>query len=994
MPHLRIHCFNNFQVTLDGHPITDFRSAKGRALLVYLAVEQDHPQQRPRLAGLLWPDETDDRARRNLSQTLLEVRRTLSLSKGAGGSTGSPGDEPDFFEATSQTLRLNPAVDHWVDVTAFTALLTAVHKHSHAQLVTCDVCTRHLAQAVALYRGAFLADFVVPESDLFENWLVTRREHLHQQAVAAFTDLSRCYQTQGDLIQAQQTVRRLLELAPWQEEAHRQLMLLLALSGQRTQALAQYDRCTQMLMDELGVPPAKETDTLYDQILAGEIESLEVPTGALGQELSGFGNLTALRPPFQVLMPPPHFVGRRAEITQLQAGLTQPGAPIYALVGMGGAGKTTLASQVAHQVKAHFADGVLWANAATSDALDILASWARAYGYDFSGLADVASRGVAVRGILADKAVLLVLDNVLEASKVQPLLPSGACNPVLLTTRDLDVASALNAQPVLLGELSAANSRQLLAHILGEERVKTEEAAAAQIGALLHYLPLAVEIVAQRLKSRPRQPLAQMAERLQHEEHRLGLEISDRAVRASFEVSWQALDEDLQRIFALQAVFAGRPFSADAVAYLAGSGLFDIEDQLYTLVALSLLREEGERYFRQHPLLADFAREKLTNADQAYARITDYYYNFVQENKQKYATLEPEWGNLAAAIETAYQQGRWSLIIDFTDALANTWLTRGRFSEARHAYALAQKAAIELDDQVGQATALLRWGEMCIEQNDYAEARQLLTGSQHLHYNLEEDAGIAATYYYLARVDIEQNRYDEAATALAQSLAIRQELGDQAGIAKVLVEQARIHYDLEAFAASRALVEKAVAIQEQVGAQQALLPSWRMLAQIALLTGEYEQALSYAQQAQILSEALHDEGELAAAFYTLTCIYRYQQSFDLARLTGANSLDLCRRRGLRNIEALTLYQLSHVDRATGNVSQALELCLKAIEISCAIHDELQQAYSLLLVGDLYDLLSQTHARNQNWLAAETIAQRLQQPWLIEQLGKRHTSPIQ
>ena len=456
-------------------------------------------------------------------------------------------------------------------------------------------------------------------------------------------------------------------------------------------------------------------------------------------------------PPFQVLAPPAHFVGRSTEIAQLQHALTQPSAPIYAVVGMGGAGKTTLATHVAHSVKEHFADGVLYANAATSDPLDILASWARTYGYDFSGLADVQSRAVAVRGLLAEKKVLIVLDNVLEASKVQPLLPSGACNPVLLTTRDLDVAHALNARALLLGELSAANSRQLLAQILGEERVQAEEEAAAQIGALLHYLPLAVEIVAQRLKSSPRQPLAQLAERLGDVAQRLGLEISDRAVRASFEVSWQAMTGELQRTFALLAVFAGRPFTATALAAIADAELYATEDQLFALEALSLVKAEGETHYRQHPLLADFGREKLVDAGAADARMAGYYFGFAQENRVNFDKLEPEWGNINAAIQTASRQEHWLLVIAFTDVLAQTWLSRARYGEARQTYALAQEAAVQLADETSQAENLLRWGEVCIEQNDYAEASQWLADSLRLHSKLRQQMGIAGVYFYQAR---------------------------------------------------------------------------------------------------------------------------------------------------------------------------------------------------------------------------------------------------
>ncbi|MCB0090479.1 MAG: bacterial transcriptional activator domain-containing protein, partial [Caldilineaceae bacterium] len=118
------------------------------------------------------------------------------------------------------------------------------------------------AQAAALYAGPFLDDFYVADSDLLEDWMVTTRERLHQQMLTALSKLTEQQETQGKWDNALASVRRLLALAPWQEEAHCQLMRLLARSGQRSAALAQYDTLTQMLMDELGVSPAPETDAL------------------------------------------------------------------------------------------------------------------------------------------------------------------------------------------------------------------------------------------------------------------------------------------------------------------------------------------------------------------------------------------------------------------------------------------------------------------------------------------------------------------------------------------------------------------------------------------------------------------------------------------------------------------------------------------------------------------------------------------------------------
>ncbi len=964
---LNITCFATFQATLDGQAITRFRSAKERALLVYLAVEQERAHQRSSLAGLLWPDEPEAKARHNLAQTLVNLRNAI----------GDRAVNPPYLVISPQTIAFNPVSDHQVDVTAFLRYLR--ERTPVAQ-----------QQAIDLYSGPFLADFSVTDSDLLENWILTQREHLHQEALTAFSNLCDHYENSGEVQQAQQVVRRFLALAPWQEEAHRQLMRLLALSGERTMALSQYDTLSAILMDELGVGPAAETDQLYDQILAGEIGAA---VGGSAATVTA-SQSTPLAPPFQALTTPPHFVGRETEIIGLQAGLTGSGAPVYALVGMGGAGKTTLAAQVAHLLRDEFTDGVLWANAATSTPLDILAGWARAYGYDFSGLGDLASRAAAVRGVLADKSVLIVLDNVLEASAIQPLLPGGAHNPVLLTTRDLDVAHALNAQALLLGELSAASSRQLLAQILGEARVHAEEEAAAQIGALLHYLPLAVEIVAQRLKSRPRQLLAQMAARLGDEAQRLGLEISDRAVRASFVVSWDALDEGLQRLFALQAVFAGRPFAAEAIAYLAERDLFDVEDQLYALVALSLLREEGERSFRQHPLLADFAQEQLAQADWAsvdevYGRMVEYYLAFAQENREAYDLLEPEWGNLMAATETAHRLAQWDQVLAFTNALQQTWLTRARYGEARRAYALAQEAVEKVPNDRKKAINFLRWGEVCIEQTDYAEARQLLMESLHLWYQFEEGAEIADARYHLSRIDIEQNRYAEAERALAECEAIRRELGDEKGLAVTYFGQARLAFDFGPdYDKAETLGRKADAIQEKLGDDAGRVQTTRLLAQVAIEKDELKKAESLAMYAVKLGQEVNDPLETASAYYVLLMIHRMREEWSRAHADADLSLQQFRRSGQRRAEGMVLHQLSLIHKDTQQVQKALELEQRSLEIFEDLNDQLGAAYAYRTIGDLYQLLAEPQLRDQAWRTALHLAQRLEHEKLHTSLSQR------
>jgi DNA-binding SARP family transcriptional activator len=152
MAHLSLSLLGPFQVTLDGEPVTDFKSNKVRALLAYLAMEADRPHRREVLAGLLWPNWPDRDALSNLRYALSNLRRVIGDRARAGGRDA----EPPFLLITRDTLQFNAASDYWLDVTAFTEMVEADKAHPSA--------IDQLEQAVALYRGSFLEGFSVGDS--------------------------------------------------------------------------------------------------------------------------------------------------------------------------------------------------------------------------------------------------------------------------------------------------------------------------------------------------------------------------------------------------------------------------------------------------------------------------------------------------------------------------------------------------------------------------------------------------------------------------------------------------------------------------------------------------------------------------------------------------------------------------------------------------------------------------------------------------------------
>jgi DNA-binding SARP family transcriptional activator len=257
MARLTLSLLGPFQVTLDGEPATSFESDKVRALLAYLAVEADQPHSRDKLAGLLWPERPDRDARNNLRYALSNLRQAIGdRAQSDNRKTTSP-----FLRISRQTIQFNQASDAWIDTIAFDRLL----KEPKSTI-------RKLKEAVDLYRGEFLEGFFIADSVPFEEWALLKREQFKRRVLSTLHRLAMVHEKRGEYGRALPYTYRQVELEPWQEQAHRQLMRLLAQNGQRGAALAQYEACRHALTEELDVEPAQETTWLYEQIRDGTLD--------------------------------------------------------------------------------------------------------------------------------------------------------------------------------------------------------------------------------------------------------------------------------------------------------------------------------------------------------------------------------------------------------------------------------------------------------------------------------------------------------------------------------------------------------------------------------------------------------------------------------------------------------------------------------------------------------------------------------------------------
>lgn len=970
---LRLYLLGRLQVFLDGEEITSQLPTKAQALLSYLVV---NPRVHPRvfLATLLWGEKSDERAQRSLRVELVKMRDILSEV---------------FLNTTRTIVEFDHNAPYTLDVEAFEQYIQINYSRSDDDLL------ERLSRGVALYRGEFLEGLVVNDAPGFEEWLGQQREQYHRLTLSALDKLVDLCARRGYVEEGIRYAQQLLQMERWDEKTHRQLMHLYARNHQKAAALTQYEICRKTLYDAFGIEPNEETKAMYQEVLAW-------PEPRLPERLPTF----ATPIPFQTPPAPAHFVGREHELRILRETLLPPHDEnvrarlprLAGVVGMGGAGKSSLTIQTAHELREFFPDGVLWTNAATSDPMDVAERWANAYDYDFSQLKDLKSRTEALRNVLAQKQVLLIFDDVTVAAKVRPFFPEGDQCAILFSTRNADLAESLGGKILFLGELPPHDGRKLLTTILGPERTVGQETAVTQICQLLHHLPLAVTIAAHYLLARTRRKLADFADRLQDETQRLNLQLQDREVRASFELSWQALDQTQQKIFRLLGVFQGRAFTAKSMAHIAEIDAFQAEDYLEGLTKWSLLGVEDEQRYRQHPLLADFANERLGENKTAYQRMVAYYLGYVQEHEQNYLALSPEWENLTASIRVATRERLWHDVLRYAHGLKSALFARGRYSEAREIYQQAYQATIAIEEEKEMANTLLQWGVACLEQNEHKEAQKLFSQSLQIYSELQELAGMATTLFHSARVDMEQARFDKALDHLSESGRLREQLDDLTGLAEITARQARIYYQKGAYETAQTLAEKAWQIQATDPSNGRSIPTLRLLSHTYLvlrdkapstLANEYmDKAETYAQKALELCETLHMKTELATTLLALAGVYRAQQQFDAALTQIEKSIPLLQRFGDRRSEAVAHYQMGRICREMGQFAEAVTASQKSLALSRSLNDQLGMAHTYLLLGDCLRDAQRGLEAIAAWEEAYRVAEKIPLQDLMTTLQKR------
>src|SRR5215813_1171399 len=378
-------------------------------------------------------------------------------------------------------------------------------------------------------------------------------------------------------------LRQLAAAYPLRERLHALLMLALYRDGRQAEALTAYQNARRVLVEELGIEPGPELRHMFQQILTALPAAAAADPGSAAPD-------NGQQVPRQLPTSIWSFAGRAAELAVLSGLLDRvgddvPRAPVIVVIsGSAGVGKTALAVRWAHDVVERFPDGQLYANLRGFHVTGTPAAPASAILWFLDALGVPADQVPSTpeacealyRSMLADKRVMVVLDNARDAAQVRPLLPGAGPGCLVMVTSRSKLTSLVaveGAQPLALDVLSAADARDLLSRRLGAERTQAEPAAVSELIGQCARLPLALAITAAHAAFRPDLPLARLAMHLREASGRLDALDSgevDTSVRTVFSWSYHSVSGPAARVFRLLGVHRGPDISAPAAASLVG----------------------------------------------------------------------------------------------------------------------------------------------------------------------------------------------------------------------------------------------------------------------------------------------------------------------------------------------------------------------------------------------------------------------------------------
>jgi DNA-binding SARP family transcriptional activator len=852
------------EIVTAGVPV-EMRRPQSRAVLAALAVDVGRPVSAATLIDRVWDDEPPKGAQSVLYSHITRLRAALDTENALVRRTAG------------YVLDLDPDL---------------IDLHRFRRLATGSADPRQLREALELWRGEPLAGIRGRWAD---NVRVTWRQH-RLDAAAAWAKAA------GDDAADIPAIRTLLDEFPLAEPVAAALMRALSANGRTAEALSCFAGIKARLRDELGTDPG------------AELQAIHVATLQAGGAPAAGAPAEPVTPIRQLPTPVAGFTGRDDALATLDS-LTGNLGVISAISGTAGIGKTALAVHWAHRAAERFPDGQLYVNLNGFDpggqALGpevALRQFLGALGAKPEEIPDDrAAMSALYRSRLADRRMLVLLDNARDPEQVRPLLPGAPSVFTLVTSRNwlTSLVAAEGATPVTLDLMTVDEARGLLERRLGHVRVTAEPAAVEQLIERCARLPLALSIVAARALQSG-QPLQALVDDLAAQPWDT-LDAGDplTQVRVVFSWSYRALTPGAARLFRLLGVHPGPDVSVAAADALIGGDALPLLDELS---AASLTNEHRPGRYVLHDLLGAYAAE-LADEPDAPTRLFGYYIGTAYAADRQ---LDPVRDPIPFPVtaETLTPAKDW-----FEQEHRVLLALQGRAAEGGHRREAWQLAWC-LDN-------FLHFNGLW---HDRVHAWQVAVDTA-------EDTNAAAhAYLSLGRVDNRLKRHADAETHLGRALALFEERGDAVG-------QAHTHRGLgwlaEARGDLRGALEQdklALALFERAGNRQGVADALNSVGWDQCLVGEYEAALDMCTRAREIHREIGDRWGEASSWDSLGFANHHLSRFAEAVDCYEHALAMAHDLGDRYFEADTLTRIGETWVAAKDNPRARTAWLRALDI--------------------------------------------------------------
>jgi tetratricopeptide (TPR) repeat protein len=669
------------------------------------------------------------------------------------------------------------------------------------------------------------------------------------------------------------------------------------------------------------------------------------------------------------------FVNRLHELARLNEALERDGGEsltvgLFLITGTAGVGKTSLALHWAHSARHRFPDGQLYVNLRGYDpgapvtAEQALHQFLGALGVP-SGAIPVAleDRSTMFRSLLADRRVLVVLDNAANPAQVRPLLPGSPTCLVLVTSRNRfsGLVARDGAHRLVLDMLTEDEAVRLLRTVTTGYRHDDDARDLVELARLCARLPLALRIAAERASSRPLMMLNELIDDLRDESALWDALTADQddesdAVRTVFAWSYRALPEAAARLFRLLGLHPGPEFCLTAAAATAGTSLSLTKKLLDDLIGAHVLEQHAQNRFQFHDLLRIYAAQQAFHHEDSSARhsavervLTWYLHTLANataviapldrriplvalpvevmplrfaDRTTAFEWYESERGNLVAAVRTAAASGQDEVAWQLPVLLRSIYVTQNPFEDWVETSSTGLKAAERVADLAAQGEVLDSLGKAYLQSHRLHEAEECHTRALRVRVEIGDGYGEMVSVNALGLLDWRRRRLTPAIERFGRCLEIARSLGDLRWQAIATTNVGCAQYDLMDIPAAVETLNRSVLIYQEVGDRAYEGNALFHLAMAQREQGDLEAATESIERALRIAEADRHVAWEAFWLMELGRIQRARGDAAGSLLSYQRSAVVQRQLSDRNREALALDGAGEAYRELGRADEA------------------------------------------------------------------------